>query len=294
MLRVLCRLLFTIIVTNFSFAQDNKKDILFVGHAYGSHEDYDQQLDPVFKNFIKKNSDIFDQIVLGGDFIYDCNDNIEIQSFKNVFESYNVRFVIGNHETCDKIIHFANQNFGGTNYYEKINESLIFYLNTSIDSFEESDFLYNYLNEIIRLESPKNILIFTHQLIFSKSDFEIRTNSRKYYKYGNNFFDKVLKKYNNSSKRLLFFSGDIGAYNFTPYAYYDTNDNFEFYASGLGNNRHNKGLLIKVSENIEVKFIDLDSGAMEPLDKYSKIKVQFYQFPKLFLSRLKKFIFPSY
>ena len=201
MLRVLCRLLFTIIVTNFSFAQDNKKDILFVGHAYGSHEDYDQQLDPVFKNFIKKNSDIFDQIVLGGDFIYDCNDNIEIQSFKNVFESYNVRFVIGNHETCDKIIHFANQNFGGTNYYEKINESLIFYLNTSIDSFEESDFLYNYLNEIIRLESPKNILIFTHQLIFSKSDFEIRTNSRKYYKYGNNFFDKVLKKYNNSSKR---------------------------------------------------------------------------------------------
>ena len=51
MLKVLFRLLLIIIVTDFSFAQFNQNDLLFVGHAYGSHKDFDQEI----KFFLKEN-----------------------------------------------------------------------------------------------------------------------------------------------------------------------------------------------------------------------------------------------
>jgi hypothetical protein len=294
MLKVLFRLLVIIIATDSSFAQYNQEDLLFIGHAYGSHGEADQQLDPALNKFINNNPSVFQKIILGGDFIYDCSDDIEIQNFNKFFQSNNVRFVLGNHENCDNITQLADKNFGGINYYEKINENLILYLNTSINSFEQSNDLYAFLDKVIKLESPKNILIFTHQLIFSKSDFSIRTNSRKYYEYGNHFYDKIFQKYNNSQSRFFFFSGDIGAYNFMPYAFYDTENNFEFYASGLGNSNYKKGILINVAQDINVGFIDLETGLVELPRKYSKLKVQIYQFPKLVLSHLKKFLFPTY
>jgi len=240
MLKGLFRLLLIIIVTDFSFAQFNQKDLLFVGHAYGSHKDFDQEIDPILNKFISENSNLFEKVILGGDFIYDCSDDVEVSNFKIFFKSNNVRFIIGNHDTCDTISQFADINFGGTNYYEKINDNLILYLNTSIDSFEQSNNLYSFFEEAIRLESPKNIIVFTHQLIFAKSNFSIRTNSRKYYEYGNHFYDRIFQKYNKSELQFFFFSGDIGAYNYTPYAFYDIDNNFEFYASGLGNDNYSK------------------------------------------------------
>jgi len=287
MLKVLFRLLLIIIVTDFSFAQHNQEDLLFIGHAYGSHNDLDQKIDPILNQFINQNPNVFEKIIFGGDFIYDCSDDIEVNNFKNLFQSNNVRFVLGNHENCDTISQFADIHFRGTNYYEKINDNLVLYLNTSIDSFEQSNNLYNFFEEVIRLESPNNILIFTHQLIFSKSDFNIRANSRKYYEYGNHFYDQIFQKYNKSELRFFFFAGDIGAYNFTPYAFYDIDNNFEFYASGIGNNNYSKGILIKVSDNVEVNFIDLETSLLESPRKYSKVKVQIYQFPKLILSFIK-------
>ena len=287
MLKVLFRLLLITIVTDFSFAQYNQEDFLFVGHAYGSHNDFDQEIDPVLNKFITENPNLFKKIILGGDFIYDCSDDVEFSNFKNFFNSNNVRFVIGNHENCDTIYQFADIKFGATNYYEKINDNLILYLNTSIDSFEQANSLYRFIEEAITLESPKNILIFTHQLIFSKSNFSIRTNSRKHYEYGNHFYDRIFKNYNKSELRFFFFSGDIGAYNFTPYAVYDIDNNFEFYASGLGNDNYSKGILIRLANNVEVNFIDLETSLIEPPRKYSKVKMQLYQFPKLILSLFK-------
>ena len=72
-------------------------------------------------------------------------------------------------------------------------------------------------------------------------------------------FYQIYQKYNNSELQFFFFSGDIGAYTLTPYAFYDTDNNFEYFASGLGNNNYNKGILIKVANNVEVNFIDLET-----------------------------------
>ena len=149
MLKVLFRLLFIIILTDFSFAQDNQEDLLFIGHAYGSHYDFDQKIDPVLNTFINQNPNLFEKIIFGGDFIYDCSDDVEVRNFKNFFQSNNVRFVLGNHEICDTISQFADINFGATNYYEKINDNLVLYLNTSIDSYEQSNNLYDFLKRLL-------------------------------------------------------------------------------------------------------------------------------------------------
>ena len=67
MLKALFRLLLIIIVTDFSFAQTNEENLLFIGHAYGSHNDDDKQLDPILNKFINQNHNIFEKIILGGD-----------------------------------------------------------------------------------------------------------------------------------------------------------------------------------------------------------------------------------
>ena len=51
---------------------------------------------------------------------------------------------------------------------------------------------------------------------------------------------------------------------------------------------HNKAILLHIGKDVSVQFIDLTSGKIEPTTKYSKIKVQLYQFPKLILSIIKR------
>ena len=65
---------------------------------------------------------LFDRIVLGGDVVYDCNDNIEIDNLKRQLDSHNIKFIIGNHDTCSKMLELANKEFGSLNSYE-INDS---------------------------------------------------------------------------------------------------------------------------------------------------------------------------
>lgn len=288
MLKVLSKLLFITIVTSFSNSELDKERYFFIGHAYGSHADNDRQLDPTLINFIKENSDLYDTIVLGGDFIYNCDDDLELERFLNFLDTNNVKYVIGNHENCNSIINLTKTYFGGLNYFEEKNDNLIFFLNTSIGSYEESDDLFNYFDGIVQSRSPNNILIFTHELIFSNSDFYVRTNSRKNYEFGNYFYNKIKKKYFQSDKTFNFISGDIGAFSLTPFSFYHSEDNFNLFASGIGNKKNYKGILINVSDNIAIQFIDIVSGVVEPVSKYNKSKVQIYQFPKLILSIIRK------
>ena len=137
------------------------------------------------RHFINNQKDkLFDRIVLGGDVVYDCNDNIEIDNLKRQLDSHNIKFIIGNHDTCSKMLELANKEFGSLNSYEIIKNTLVLYLNTSVTSDEEVEELYNFIKTNIENSSPQNVIIFTHQLIFSKSDFYVRVNSRKYYEYG--------------------------------------------------------------------------------------------------------------
>ena len=289
MFKELQKLLFLILATSNLFSQSDKLDILFVGHAYGSHKLIDNKLDPLFLNYFKDNSEKYDRVVLGGDFIYDCTSKEELKNFSNFYSNYNVNLVLGNHDICSPVIELLQKSKDSSvDRYESIGQNLIFFLNTSIENLEKINDKLEFIEGVIKKESPKNIIIFSHQIIFSKSDWYLRVNSRKYYQFGNNLYDKLYKKYYDTDRNFYFVAGDIGAFNFTPFSFYENDSNFTLLASGIGNDFNTNGIIIEIGDNINTKFIDLKSGKKFENKKYRKIKVQLYQFPKLVLFKLKK------
>ena len=289
MLKELFKLLFLILFINPINSQIDENTVLFVGHAYGSHKIQDQTIDLDLLRFIKDKKDIlFKKVILGGDMIQNCEDDVEISNFIRVLNENKINFVIGNHDNCNKIIEIANNRYGGLNTSEIINNNLVLYLNTSIQSDAEVDELFSFIETEIMRSNPNNVLIFSHQLFFSKSDFYVRVNSRKFYDYGNRVYDKIYNNFFAGDIKIHFFAGDIGAFPLTPYAFYDKIDNFSFYAVGLGNQKNHKALLIDINNDVIVNYIDINSSVIESKEKYSKYKVQFYQFPKLILSYVKR------
>ena len=293
MLRGLFRLLTILLVINNSYSNSKDSTILFVGHAYGSHFDDDSKLDPVLLNFINTNNKIlFDKIIFGGDFIYNCNDVTEIKNFKNSVSTFDYRFVIGNHENCDKILEISKVNFGDFNYYEKQNDNLLIYLNTSSNySKDKVKDMFDYIKNLIEKENPNNVVLFTHQVIFSKNDFYLRVNSRKFYDFGNNLYQMLYDDFNGIDTKFHFFSGDIGAFNYTPFAFFDNYDNFYLYAVGIGNKNNSKAILVNLGKDISVDFIDINNSKIESKENYTSLKVQLYQLPKLLLFHIKSNIY---
>jgi len=288
MLKELFTLLFLILFINPLNSQIDKNTLLFVGHAYGSHKLEDQSIDLELQTFIKEQKDIlFTKIIFGGDMIQNCEDDVEISNFIKVLNENKTNFVIGNHDNCNKIIEIAKNRYGGLNSSEIINDNLLLYLNTSIQSDTEVEELFSFIETETIRANPKNIIIFSHQVFFSKSDFYVRVNSRKFYDYGNRLYDKIYNKFFARDIKIHFFAGDIGAFKYTPYAFYDKMNNFSFYAVGIGNLINSKGILIDPNEEVLVNFVDLKTKTIESKTKYIKYKVQFYQFPKLILSIIK-------
>ena len=67
MLKVHLRLLFLILYTNSINSQSNYDEILFAGHAYGSHKEIDNSLDGNLISHYNEND--YSKLILGGDFI---------------------------------------------------------------------------------------------------------------------------------------------------------------------------------------------------------------------------------
>ena len=285
----LLKLLFLVLITSHIYTQQNYENILFVGHTYGSHSAEDESLDPIFLEHTYNNSQNYNEIILGGDFLYNCQNSIEFENFLKFYKTFSPRLVIGGHDACDKVFNLLNYS---SNNFRQINDTILFYLNTSIKSNNEVDYLYDLIFKNIEIKKPKNIIIFTHQLIFSKSDWNIRVNSRGDYNFANTLYDKIYSKFYKSEIKFHFVSGDIGAFPYTPYAYYNNSENFNYYASGIGNGLHYKAIVINIKDELSFNFLDLENNMLERKEKYSKLYVQLYQFPKLFLSHLKKLIFP--
>tara|TARA_B100000886_G_scaffold112513_1_gene75611 strand:+ start:9328 stop:10260 length:933 start_codon:yes stop_codon:yes gene_type:complete len=287
MLKVHLKLLFLVLFINNVFSQVQNEKILFVGHAFGSHSDNDSSLDPILLEFTSSEKN-YSKIILGGDFIYDCNDKIEVENFKSFISNNNINFVLGNHENCEEIKSIAKLNFGGINYYEIINQNLLVYLNTTIESEDQYMDTISFLEGILDAYNYNNLLIFSHQVIFSKSDWYLRTNSRTHYEYGNRVFNFIYKKFYEKSLMVYFFTGDIGAYSYTPYSFYHKDKNMNYVATGIGNKDNYKGVNINISDKVDFNFIDLKTSLSEQKDTYSKKWNQLYQLPKLILHKIKK------
>ena len=178
-----------------------------------------------------------------------------------------------------------------SNNVRQINDTILFYLNTSIKSNSEVDYLYNFIFKTLKLKAKEYHNFYTPTM-FSKSDWNIRVNSRGDYNFANSLYDKIYSKFYKSEIKFHFVSGDVGAFPYTPYAYYNNSENFNYYASGLGNGSHYKAIVIKIKDELSFNFVDLENNMLERKEKYLKLYVQVYQFPKLFLSHLKRLILP--
>jgi len=247
-------------------------------------------VDSTIVKFLNDKKIDFNSVIFGGDFLYDCNESVELSNFLNLVSQHDYKLVIGNHDNCDNIKKLVSTKFESENYYEILDENLFFYLNTNLRSESQALRLFNFISKKIKLYKPKNIFIFSHQLIYSKSDFYVRVNSRSFYENANLLYDLIFDRYFKSNTNFYFISGDLGAYPYTPYAFYDYNKNFNFYAVGLGNQKNNKGILIDIKKEVDINFIDFNTYKIEKSFKYYNTFVQFYQFTKLILSRFKRIL----
>ena len=290
MLKEFLKLLFIslFILVNFSYSQLKEEKIIFLGHAYGSHFELDKQLDKVVINLLEKKEEYkIDEFIFGGDFIYNCFDAEERENLFNKIKNKNVSLVLGNHDNCDSIKKKLKLFKGDLNYSRTLNDNLFLYINTSISSDAELSNLILFTKKEIETSKPKNILIFCHQTIFSKNDFYLRTNSRKYYEKGNLFYEFLQEEYKNEKHEVFLFTGDIGAFSFTPYSFYSKDENFNLYAVGLGNKHKKNGIQIDISDKLEINFIDLKNQEIINPKSFGKLKMQIYQFPKLILFHIK-------
>ena len=294
MSKALLKLLFICLTTvvNSQNLVANDKDpykILFIGHAYGSHSEIDRKLDSDVIKILENES--YDEFVFGGDFIYNCNDEIEFDNLIKNINGKNIKLTIGNHDDCEKVKTFIKDKYLSINQKQIVNNTLILYLNTSINNQTDLNKLIDYT--INSIQEEKNVIIFCHQVIFSKNDFYLRTNSRKFYDYGNKFYNFLTEKYLGSDKNVFIITGDIGAFDYTPYSFYDKNENLRLYASGIGNSFHKNGINIEINKDglIEANFIKLKNSKLLKKRQFNKIKNQLYQTPKLVLFLIRKHIY---
>jgi len=291
----LLKLLFICLTTvvNFQNLIANDKDpykILFIGHAYGSHSEIDRKLDSDVIKILENEN--YDEFVFGGDFIYNCNDEIEFDNLIKNINGKNIKLTIGNHDDCEKVKTYIKNKYLSINQKQIVNNTLILYLNTSINNQTDFNKLIDYT--INSIQEEKNVIIFCHQVIFSKNDFYLRTNSRDLYNYGNKFYEIITQKYLGSSKNIFIVTGDIGAFDYTPYSFYDKYGNFHLLATGIGNSSHKNGISIEIDEKgfINTNFLDIKNLKVETKENFSKLIIQLYQFPKLFLSKIKPILKP--
>tara|TARA_B100001769_G_C22103860_1_gene596206 strand:- start:1766 stop:2692 length:927 start_codon:yes stop_codon:yes gene_type:complete len=265
---------------------DNLDTILFIGHAYGQPGLDNKVIDPSVSNFINNYStEKYRYIIWGGDFINDCNSSEEISNFFQSIPEIVLQkslFIWGDHEfEC-----YGNENFKfleeDENRMLTINNFDLFLLNTN---FNEA---YEYQNILKRINSSSRTkILFTHNVIFSKSNWLLRSNGRDFYDLANVFYDELPKE-----EELTIITGDVGAIKGTPYITYFKKDKTNLLSSGIGNGKNNFALEIELnSNNISFNKLNLDTNNSEEL-KPNYITTTVYNFIfYFFLSKKRAVVF---
>lgn len=276
----------------FSIFPNNQLDdklvdkILFIGHAYGSPELYNDEIDPSVKNYLNTYStDNYKYIVWGGDFINDCNSSSEISNFFNLIPENIITkslFIWGDHELeCynDESFKFLKND---ENRVLSINNYDLFLINSNFNSSDDYKKVIDQINS-----SEKTKILFTHNVIFSKSNWLLRSNGRDFYDYGNMFYDEIPKEEN-----LTIVTGDVGAIKGTPYLSFYKDDSTNLLSSGLGNGKNNFAVeLVLRPDNIEFFSLNLDNNVTKEL-KPNYIMITVYNFfYYFFLSKKRAVLF---
>ena len=136
-----------------------------------------------------------------------------------------------------------------------------------------------------------NIFLFSHQVAWSKSIWDIRTNSRQSYEESNIFYDRIIGFLNSIDRDVYWFSGDVVDLWGIPFLTYHEKQNVKLISSGMGNYNNDNLIFITIGKNVKISPFNLNNGQNIDLYKHSSWYVFFYQLPKLILHEIKKNIF---
>ena len=135
--------------------------------------------------------------------------------------------------------------------------------------------------------SSRTKILFTHNVIFSKSNWLLRSNGRDFYDIANVFYDELPRE-----KELTIISGDVGAIKGTPYLTYFKKNKTNLLSSGIGNGKNNFAIEIVLNPtNLIFYKLNLDNNVTKELKPNYFLATLYNIIFYFFLSRKRTVIF---
>ena len=197
--------------------------------------------------------------------------NIEIPMFN----------AVGNHDVTKRELYESH--FGRTYFDFRHGSELFIILDGQINHGEivgeQLEYLKSVLDYANKSEEIKNVFIFSHNLIWSKNNENLRrvvyphTNSHSHYENIDNFKSVVMPEIIQLSqtKKVFMMSGDIGVSRSLPLLYHeDEKHNITYVACGLGDTEKDAIIKVDITREGEVTFapISLTGEKLEEIDHY--------------------------
>lgn len=186
----------------------------------------------------------------------------------------------GNHELIRKRKEYESR-FGKTYSSFIQNGDLFIFLDPLLDKWsiteKQLEFLKSTLSKNKALDG--NIFVFFHQLLWWSPDNKFKNIEPNWIGYRGdscNFESVVLPLFENTNLPVYMFAGDIGAYPDKNSFFYHKEKNITLVASGMGGNKKDNFLIIKVNgtKKVEIEMVTLNGEDVNALGK-----IEDYQLP---------------
>lgn len=237
---------------------DLKKNILIVGHAYGNSEEKNLGIYPKLIDYFNKKKHSFDLIIVAGDLVRVPSKNnydLAINQLKKFGKD--ILIAPGNHDVGYSFLNEKREifkNYFGQFYDFRIyKDNLILALDTNINSTIDKK-QFNWLKNIVeKNDNINNIMVVTHQIPWRKEvENKILLDKHKKWelvKDKNNElidFTNVVDFIKSRQKNAYFFAGSV---NHKNYLYCFKKNNIAFINTGVGVNKINSIVLLKIEKN---------------------------------------------
>ena len=237
---------------------DLKKNILIVGHAYGNSEEKNLGIYPKLIDYFNKKKHSFDLIIVAGDLVRVPSKNnydLAINQLKKFGKD--ILIAPGNHDVGYSFLNEKREifkNYFGQFYDFRIyKDNLILALDTNINSTIDKK-QFNWLKNIVeKNDNINNIMVVTHQIPWRKEvENKILLDKHKKWELVKDKknelidFTNVVDFIKSRQKNTYFFAGSV---NHKNYLYCFKKNNIAFINTGVGVNKINSIVLLKIEKN---------------------------------------------
>ena len=237
---------------------DLKKNILIVGHAYGNSDEKNLGIYPKLIDYFNKKKHSFDLIIVAGDLVRVPSKNnydLAINQLKKFGKD--ILIAPGNHDVGYSFLNEKREifkNYFGQFYDFRIyKDNLILALDTNINSTIDKK-QFNWLKNIVeKNDNINNIMVVTHQIPWRKEvENKILLDKHKKWELVKDKknelidFTNVVDFIKSRQKNTYFFAGSV---NHKNYLYCFKKNNIAFINTGVGVNKINSIVLLKIEKN---------------------------------------------